>query len=60
MNDADKILQSRLDEYFYPGTRVFKNKLGIENPVELKRAEELIVNLRMVELVQQGTSDHST
>ena len=46
MEDHD----TRWNNYFYPGTNVLKNKLGITNAEELQQAEADITFKKLTEL----------
>ena len=48
-----------VDPYFYPGTRVLKNKLGIRDAVELDAVERMLVTQRMLEGAPSGNFDLS-
>lgn len=45
------------DPYLYPGTAVFRNKLGLRNADALDRAERNFVRLRHREGVPHGAFD---
>jgi len=45
------------EDYFYPGTDVLRNKLGIEDKEELQRTERLLVEQRLTQGCPEGNFD---
>ncbi len=45
------------DPYLIPGTRILRNRLGLEDPLELDRMERLLVTQRTIEGCPSGDLD---